>query len=54
MVRAATAVVTAAALALTPGLASAKAKHVPCGRTKAPHTNCGRHLGQHHQHKKAG
>jgi len=42
---------TTAALALTPALANAKTKHVPCGKMKPAHTNCGKHLGKGH-HKK--
>ncbi len=41
-----------AALALTPAVAGAKTKHVPCGKTKAHHTNCGKHLAKGHNKKK--
>ncbi len=36
------AILTTAALALTPAAAGAK-KHTPCGKTKPAHTNCARH-----------
>jgi hypothetical protein len=34
---------TTAALALTPAAATAKAKHVACGKHKPRHSNCGKH-----------
>lgn len=39
---------TTAALALTPAVAGAKTKHVPCGKHKAKHSNCGKHKGKGH------
>ncbi len=36
-------ILTCGALALTPSIAVAKTKHVPCGKGKVHHTNCGKH-----------